>query len=686
LTTLQTGPSAESGSAHRIAGPASGHHYVNPVTYENGPHTDPDPFVLRFRGLYYCYSTGETQVNVSVSRDMVHWTRLGAALQRPDRRHFWAPCVIYANGAFYMYFSDRPAEASDPHTEVLQLAVSTDPQGPFSVVHQFFDTFSIDPHVVPDGRGGYVMFYATNDVTGLDDECVGTSIVVDRLLDFDQLEGHPRPVIRPSIDEEIFERNRFGDGRDWYTIEGATYFTHGRHAFLTYSGNAYEREDYFIGYGRASLSGTPDTLQWHKYPSDTEYSPLVRRSAFVEGTGHNSIVRAPNLVDDWIVYHGRDADDVLVPGTEQRVMRIDALHYGGGRLITEAPTSEPMDAPAAPTVGDMFETDALREQWRLRHGSVAVGRGELRMPPSESTHVVTSHVSDAYVAEVYVRAIRSDKGARFGVIPAWQDDANFTEVVVDAVLSQMSVCQWTAGIGMIVASGAFHGTDASVWQRVSVTRSLENVTVAFGHSPELSFAVPPVAASVGLRSHRTDVRWSAFALTDHLALDGEQLGLIGPRLTASPPLAASAVGLGLGGARVTRLVGPRPTHAVTVYDFSFATDRSAAVATPWMTDAGDQITVQLSRLGYHIEVHRDGHIVADVAVNQHKEVTATSLRTVVHGDRAVVCVNGSSHHFAIRPGQKPHQSIELHCAQLSSFEQTTITDPAYQNHIAKEQS
>lgn len=686
MTTLQTSPSAESGSAHRIAGPTSGHHYVNPVTYEDGPHTDPDPFVLRFRGRYYCYSTGETQVNVSVSRDMVHWTRLGAALERPDRRHFWAPCVIYANGAFYMYFSDRPAESSDPHTEVLQVAVSSDPQGPFSVVHQFFDTFSIDPHVVPDGRGGYVMFYSTNDVTGLDDEYVGTSIVVDRLLDFDQLEGHPRPVIRPSIDEEIFERNRFGDGRDWYTIEGATYFTHGRHAFLTYSGNAYEREDYFIGYARAPLNGTPDALRWHKYPSDNEYSPLVRRSAAVEGTGHNSIVRAPNLVDDWIVYHGRDADDVLVPGTEQRVMRIDTLHYGGDRLFTDAPTSEPMDAPAAPTVGDMFETETLGEEWQLQSGSVAVGGGQMLTSRSEATRVVTSHVSDAYVAEVYVRAIRSDKGARFGVIPAWQDAANFTEVVVDAVLSQMSVYQWTAGVGRIVASGPLHAIDVSAWQRVTVTRSLAHVTVALGDSPTLAFSVPPFAASVGLRSHLSDVRWSAFALTDHLSLEGEQLGLIGPQLTSSPPLAASTAGLGVGGGRVATLVGPRPAHAVTVYDFSLSTWRSVIVATPWMTDAGDQITVRLSRLGYRIEVHRGGHIVADVAVNQDKEVTATSLRTVVHGDRAVVGVNGSSHHFTIRPGQKPRQRIELHGAQLASFEQTTITDPTHQNHIAKEQS
>lgn len=660
-----------------MPGPISARHFVNPVTYTDGPHTNPDPFILRFRGLYYCYSTGKEQVNVSVSNDLVHWTRLAPALASADRSHFWAPCVIYSNGSFYMYFSDRPAGSADPHTEVLQVAISAVPEGPFEVVAQFFDTFSIDPHVVPDGNGGYVMFYSTNDVTGLDDDYVGTSIVVDRLVSFDRLEGKPRPVVLPSLDEEIFERDRFGDGRDWYTIEGATYFTHGRHAFLTYSGNAYEREDYFIGYARAPLDGTPDVLQWSKYPSDSVYSPLVRRSANVEGTGHNSVTCAPNLVDDWIVYHGRNADEALVPGTEQRVMRIDALHYAGDRIFTDAPTSESCDAPALPTVADSFGTALLGEAWRLESGSVELGPAELMMPGSETTCVVTTHTSASYVAEVYVKATVSDRGARIGIIPAWEDDAHFTEVVVDARRSQMSVYRWTAGVGEVIASAPLDAIDLSVWQRASITRSLTEVAVALGDSPPLTFSVPPLAASVALRAHRTDTRWSAFALTDHLSLHGERLGLIGQRLESSNPVAVSTNGLGLGRGRTFTLVGPRPTNATTVHDFVLPTDCSVVVATPWLTEAGDEITIRLTQRQYRIQVRRDSDIVADVTVNHDKEVTATSLRTLVLGDRAVVHVNGLAHHFAIRLTPKPRQRMELYGAQLESYEETTITDSPY---------
>ena len=96
--------------------------YRNPLGYSDGiARTDPDPFVLRYRGLYYCYSTGETQVNVSVSSDLVSWTRVGAALQVPGRTHYWAPCTIYVDGVFYLYVSSRPAGSTDPHDEVLQL-------------------------------------------------------------------------------------------------------------------------------------------------------------------------------------------------------------------------------------------------------------------------------------------------------------------------------------------------------------------------------------------------------------------------------------------------------------------------------------------------------------------------------------------------------------------------------------
>ena len=34
-------------------------------------------------------------------------------------------------------------------------------------------------------------------------------------------------VVRPTMDEEIFMRDRFEKGKDWYTVEGAFYFRKG---------------------------------------------------------------------------------------------------------------------------------------------------------------------------------------------------------------------------------------------------------------------------------------------------------------------------------------------------------------------------------------------------------------------------------------------------------------------------
>ena len=66
--------------------------------------------------------------------------------------------------------------------------------------------------------------------------------MIDRLVTPYSRENKPRPLIVPTMDEEIFARNRFGDGRDWHTVEGATYFAYRDRAFITYSANAYEHE------------------------------------------------------------------------------------------------------------------------------------------------------------------------------------------------------------------------------------------------------------------------------------------------------------------------------------------------------------------------------------------------------------------------------------------------------------
>src|SRR5690625_3832350 len=373
-----------------------------------------------------------------------------------------------------MYVSFRSVDSDDEHDQLLHVAVADSPAGPFHVQRRLFDTFSIDPHVVRDPRTGrYVMFYSTNDVTGLDIDGTGTSNVVDELLAMDQPAGRPRPVVVPTLEEEIFQRNRFGDGRDWYTIEGASYFTRRDTAFLTYSGNAYVGEDYFIGYSRAPLDGGPAALSWTKHPDDHHWDPLVRRNDAVEGTGHNSIVRAPNLVDDWIVYHGRDADIPLVPGTEQRVMRIDPLHYDGDRLTTPAPTATPQPAPARPTVFEDFAAGPMEDTWAVLAGSgevVEPGQpnvdGALRTSRDLLTLIAHKQRVCSYVAEVYLRAERSDTGARCGVSPILHDTDNRVTLLLDAATSALQVTRAQRGIVTELARVPIPGLDMSVWHHL----------------------------------------------------------------------------------------------------------------------------------------------------------------------------------------------------------------------------
>ena len=97
--------------------------FCNPVPFSDGKrHTNPDPFIMRWCGRYYCYATDEAGVKVSISEDLVHWEYQGFAIAEKEYHHYWAPSVIYIGGIFYMYYSNIPAAEEDCHEEHLKLA------------------------------------------------------------------------------------------------------------------------------------------------------------------------------------------------------------------------------------------------------------------------------------------------------------------------------------------------------------------------------------------------------------------------------------------------------------------------------------------------------------------------------------------------------------------------------------
>ena len=95
---------------------------------------------------------------------------------------------------------------------------------------------------------------------------------------------------------------------------------------MLYSANAFENVDYFVGTAVAEIKRNLLEMEWEKYPNAYTWMPLLKKNDVVEGTGHNTVTKAPNLFEDWIVYHGRDIEEGLHQGVEQR-------NTGGGESI-----------------------------------------------------------------------------------------------------------------------------------------------------------------------------------------------------------------------------------------------------------------------------------------------------------------------------------------------------------------
>lgn len=478
--------------------------YCNPVSFTDGKrHTNPDPYVMRWCGKYYCYATDEFGVKVSVSEDMICWEDKGYAICEEAYKDYWAPAVIYLNGRFYMYYSNIPADEEDNHKEHLKLAVSEKPEGKFRYRKTFFDKFSIDAHPIL-WKGKLYLFYSVNDWIGLDEKVAGTCILVDEMKSPEEFAGSPEAAVLPSLPQEIYAKNRFGDGRDWYTIEGAAPVIRGDRFWLLYSANAYVNVDYYIG---TAVAGTEENLldmTWRKYPSDYTYHPLLKKNELVEGTGHNTVTKAPNMVDDWIVYHGRNAKEELKAGVEQREMYIDSLYFNGDEIFCEGPTATCQQAPERPEVC-LYDRKVSEK--------AEFGKSSL-----------------CYEAEIWMSAEHSHAGARYGFLPDYQDDRNYVEIQIFTGRKEILAVSMRDGVCFVAARGKFKDDfDYTRPHLLRIVRLFEEYRIIFDENEELFFTEPvrEPCGSVGVLSHFSEITVHSFALTRTVMLRGEKLKFLG---------------------------------------------------------------------------------------------------------------------------------------------------------------
>lgn len=288
----------------------------------------PDPFVFEDKGKYYMYVTADPGVEAYSANGLFEeWKYEGVIHSLDGWRGYWAPCIIKYGKKYYLYFSCEKKGCF----EWLHVAVGDSPLGPFTETRCLFERFTIDAHVVGTSQGLF-LFYAEEDHNG---EHVGTKVFVDKLLDPFTPAGLRKEVVSPTLWEEVFKENRYGDGVNWYCVEGPFWFREGEWQYLMFSGGCYENDSYHIGYAAAKTDNEELTeIDYIKFTQNGQFSPVLMKNKTEEGTGHHSVIKVDGQY--YAVYHGRDLKDYVNQGyVEERTARICKLSVKDGRIVAE---------------------------------------------------------------------------------------------------------------------------------------------------------------------------------------------------------------------------------------------------------------------------------------------------------------------------------------------------------------
>ncbi len=368
--------------------------YKNPILTSSDENAWPgygfgDPFVMRYNGTYYLYSStkdGSNGVRCWSSLNLRDWQFEGYCTTDPRTKGAYAPEVYYYNGYFYMYTSP----AGNGHY-VLR---STSPTKGFTVVTDNLG-MSIDGSVFVDNDGKWYFYTA------------GGGSMMAYEMESPTAMKNGRPLGTVSVNG------------GW--TEGPMVVFHDGYYYMTYTGNHVLSPSYRILY--ASSASSPLEFDRHSEPP-----LLVNTTDEVLGIGHSSTVKGPDLDGYYIVYHS------LVNKVPNRNMNIDRLVFDGDRMAVMGPTVSEVQAPDMPDVYHHFAPGSSLKGWVLT-GELTAGSG-LSLTAGSRILSKTPFTGD-FTAEYNVLNI--EECGRAGALFAYTDEESFGSCVFDPAAQKVLI-------------------------------------------------------------------------------------------------------------------------------------------------------------------------------------------------------------------------------------------------------
>lgn len=363
-----------------------------------------DPFVLKYNGMFYLYtSTGQNYTGFKCwsSTDAVNWTYAGLCSTEAITNDGYAPEVVYWNGTFYMYTS--------PKGQGHYVLTSSSPTGPFTLATGNLG-HSIDGSVFIDDDGKWYFYSAGGDGIHAAPMNSPTSIGSDVVLGGTQIGGQ------------------------W--TEGPTVFKRNGIYYMTATGNHVLSPGYRVN----AASNTAGPLQ--PFAPSSANPILVNSEGYDVGLGHNSVFIGPDLDTYYAVYH--NLTSVSQAGLPVRKLNLDAIGWNGDKLVMYGPTTWAMPNPALPSFEDRFQRTAVGTGYgNLNGGSWGIANNFLYQNAKGSTAFYVEYensftTGSDYTAEYNMKEVsKGTLGPKLGAVYGYVDASNYGVAILNGNLNRL---------------------------------------------------------------------------------------------------------------------------------------------------------------------------------------------------------------------------------------------------------
>lgn len=422
-----------------------------------------DPFVMRFDGKYYLYSsiTGTHKGNdiyCWTSDNLIDWFCLGVCCSDPDGGTTYiayAPEVTYYKGYFYL------CEA--PNGKGHYIFKSSSPAGPFERVSENLGK-GIDGSFYIDDNGNMFLMSAVSS---------GGAYINYSLVNLAPLSAGQKIT---SLGSSTPLKNANLNG--W--TEGPGYFRRGNYFYLTYTGNHVRDASYRVGYAytvgstlflnltqpkdNITLMLTDTPYAGKGYNSNSSFVALP----FYSGLGHSSNTIGPNLDSIYTAYH----NEYTVSSAFNRRLNITQYFTNGSIINTNGYALAETLKPEMPDYS---------------------ASGKESLSDSGNYYVSKEETLSVYTAELNFKIATGSVGS---VVVGYKDEGNYTEISIEN--DRLTIKEFIGGKESVLAAASLGtGNKYDAVNTIRVVNGASGCEVYYNNMRKAVLSRPLSSGAVG---------------------------------------------------------------------------------------------------------------------------------------------------------------------------------------------